>query len=524
MNTFKTYIPYFDQVIKNLQKGEIYLVKSNNSRLSYLFFMQIITSNLTYGSSVIYSMSDLPDTLVDDIKYLDFDPLSFIENQKLLIIQEPFNLDLILSNPANIEIVLSDFESYLDNYQPDFIFFSSILNFLTKNNLSHNKLIINRLLYFLKEKKITCFIDSSNLDKELFYLLEKFTYATFNFKYNLKNQTHQLNYKTHKTETSLDLIFNLDSYKTFSMPVNLQNQSTISDIQNVYYHEDCKIIVDILDKITNKKTAFYSFNDLQALFEKLNDDVNNIIILPTFSSQVNGAILAIKIRTSFKNVKILIVGSRNTPPNHKVRLTRFGIDKFISYPYNDDEIKAAILSLYPIKKKISDNYSLKLLLNNEILFKKEESQNIYFEAINRIFKEYAHEIIQNGDNLTFFKIILSDMNFYPYLQLLKQFTELVTVISNTISSNEIHLIAVFKNIKDSTKNLIINQTGSFLSNNNSSKYNNNNFLKTIFSPEEFKHHVNSFNEDSQKSISSICYPYEELNIDLIMNQVFEHVR
>lgn len=525
METFKTYITYFDQIIQSLYKEEIYLVRSNHIRISHLFYLHLMIAHLKQNSRVLYLTPSNPENIIEDCSFLDFDIKPYLENQQIIILEEPAELDLILSNLNNLETALEDLSSYIDTFKPDFIIINSILSFLSKNNFMNNKIIINRLISFLKEKKTICFIEYTNLDFDLQAYLEKLCYASFSFKYNYKAITHLLNYRIIKSNVNLEIIFSVDSMKYFSIP-QLYNtiNSTINEIEKVIIHNTLDKLKPELEKYLSRKTQIIHFDDPDEIISSLKDDNREMIFLPTYINNVNGIELAIKTRSTFKNPKIIVVGSRNTNPNQKVRIIRHGVNKFLAYPYDTEEIKKLLDDLYPIKEDLNNRYNIKLLFKDNIEMIHEINESIYFEAINRRFKDFAQEIILHGSSLTFFKLVLNDLNSYVYIQVLKQYQGLIAIFSNQISAQEIHLIAIFKNLKENSKNQITNQIENILGTTNTNKINNGNFLKTLFSPEEFKYHVNAYNEDSHKSINSIVYPYDNLNIDSLLSSVFEYVR
>jgi len=523
MKSFYTGIPFFDKVLSNLEINHTYGIRTNYTRLSLLFIVQSVIAHLKLKKKVIILCNSNPDSLIDEFLSFDFDIQSCIENQDLIILEQPPELDIILSSLNNIEMIFDDLQTYIKHFEPDFIYFESLKSFIPRNNVSSSKVIINRLISILKNYSCTHFIDFSNIDYDLQLYFEKQIFALFSFKFNYKGGIHYLTFRLTNSDTHHDIAFSIQSQQYFVLPqLDLKPNISINEIDTIFLQKEIKSLQEPLSKMVTKQTHFIVFDIIDQVIEKLYKN-NNILFLPINYNNVNGLKLAYQLKNKLDTTKIVIVISHNTNPNQKVRILRLGIDHFLEFPYTQNMLYALLTKLFPVIPYNEKKLMVSVLFNNDVQFNSDNNHIVYFDNVFRVLKEYIYKKIAEAGSIQFVKIKLHGFDSFTFIQILKQYQGLSCILSNQISENDLHLIAIFINIQEKTKLQLFNHLKDHLMNTSKEiQTDSDNALKNIFLNEQKSINFLKNISDNVNQLELINYPFDEVNFDHLIKKLFDN--
>ncbi|MDX9869985.1 MAG: hypothetical protein RBS92_04595, partial [Candidatus Cloacimonadales bacterium] len=451
-------IPFFDQVLNDLEKEEIYGVRANNTKMSVLFLIQVMKSQLEAKKRFMLVCDSKADIFSDEFNLHGFDVKPYIENNDLLIIEQPPELSSILSSLNNLDIVFEDLKVYIKDYMPDVIYFESLGSFLSKNNVSPSKIIINRFIGFIESLNITCFIDYSNIEYDLQLLFDKLVSTSLAFKQNNKANVHQMTYKNQKTGFIYNFVFSIEGNKHFVKPI-LQHGSTsisINDIDTVYINKESKQLEEILKRTLTKQAKYVVYDTLEKLTEIIKHN-NNLIFIPNTLDNKNGFEAAYKIKQEHPNIKVVLVIEDSICTNQKARFIRMGIDRLITLPFSNEKVQNLLLKLSPTSSQVKQKTNISVLYTKDIEFIVDNNSLTYFDNVYRLLKENLYDTIAKAGSVLFVKIKFLFSDTYRILEILKQSENLMCVFSNQISEKEVHLIAAYKNISEKAKQQIYAQ-------------------------------------------------------------------
>lgn len=524
MKTLNTGIEIFDQSITELPVEMIYSIRTNSNNLSYSFMLQLIINLLKHNERVLFLVNSYPKDLINDFNYFEYDVKVSIENQNLILLEQPKELDIILSNLHNLDAVFEDLTSYIQFFNVNFVFIESLKSYFPKNNNSESKIIINRLIKLFSSHNITCFFDSSNIEYDLEIFIEKQIYGLFTFKYNTNNVIHQLNYRICSTGNHIDMSFSIDSFRYFVKPkLKIKKIHLVSDIDIVFLHESLKYLNELIHNNLSKNTQIVYFNDVNDIKEKIVSASNFILFIHNSYSNNSGFKTAISLKHKIDLCKVILVIEKNMTPNHKVRMIRMGIDSIIEDNPDADKFNNIFVKLFPILIENENDYNMLLLYKNKINFIQDINQSIYFDVVNRTLRDYIFNNIHRLNSFQFIKIVIDDLDSFSFVQSLKQYHGLITVIQNQINEKEKQLIAVYEDMKEKTVLQLVHQVKLLINNNIKINNENNNILKSLFINEDNRRKVNDNLIEKDNKILTLNYPFNEVDFDLLMKKVFENV-
>lgn len=524
MKNLNTGIELFDQIVNDLPLYKIYSIRSNANNISYFFLIQMIINLLKHNEKVLFLTSAYPKDVINDFNYFEYNVKASIENQNLILVEQPKELDLILSNLHNLDSVFDDLSSYIQFFNVSFVFVDSLKSFFPKNNISSSKIIINRLIKLFENHEVTCFIDSSNIEYDLEIFIEKQIYGLFSFKYNSNNVIHQLNYRICSSGQHTNVSFSIDSFRYFVSPkLKIKKLHMINDIDTVFLHDNLLYLKEFIQNNLTKNTHIIPFSDVNDIREKMIVASNFILFLHDNYMNNTGLKTAVSLKQKIDLCKVVLIINNNMTPNHKVRMLRMGIDAILENIPNADDVNNLFLKLFPILVDNENEYNMMLLSKNKINFLQEINQSIYFDVVNRTIRDYIFDNIHKVNSFQFIKISIDDQDSFSFIQSLKQYQGLLAVIQNQINEKEKHLIAIFEDMKEKTVLQLIHQIKLLINNNIKINNDNTNILKSLFLNEESRRRNNDNIIEKSNKITSFNYPFNEVDFDLLMKKVFEHV-
>ncbi len=517
-------IPYFDQVLNDLNEEEIYGIRANNIKISILFLMQVMKSQLEAKKRVMLVCDSKAEIFLDEFTLHGFDVNPYIENNDLLIIEQPPELSSILSSLNNLDIVFEDLKVYIKDYMPDVIYFESLGSFLSKNNVSPSKIIINRFIGFIESLNITCFIDYSNIEYDLQLLFDKQISSSLAFKHNNKTNVHQMTYKNQKTGFAYNFAFSIEGNKHFVKPTLQQGTSiSVNDIDTVYISKDSKLLEEILKRTLTKQAKYVVYDTLEKLTEIIKHN-NILVFIPNTLDNRNGFEIAYKIKQEHPNIKVVLVIDDSICTNQKARFIRMGIDRLITLPFSNEKVQNLLLKLSPISSQVKQKSNISVLYTDDIDFIVDNNSLTYFDNVYRLLKENLYDIIAKAGSVLFVKIKFSFSDTNRISEILKQSKNLMCVFSNQISEKEVHLIAAYKNISEKAKQQIYAQIKIGTINlSHQMQSGSDSILKDLFMFDDHNSNLFKSNTGNIEQIEFINFPFDEVDFDIIINRLFEDV-
>lgn len=521
MKKFTTGIQYFDKNLNNLEERQIYLLKSNYSRLIHLFNLHLMFHFLADKQKVLMITSQNPDLLFQEAQFLGYDIQKYLETQFLIMLETPAEMELIISNPNNISLVYDDLTTYINEYKPDLVIFDSLKDFSSHFNQVNTKLIINRLFTYFKDIPSTVMVDYSNLDPECQSQCEKLSNGVFTFKYHFQNPVHSLNYHDFSNNFNHNMLFILESFKYFTYPhIQINTNVSIHDVDTVFHHPEVQDLNPILNKFLSKQTQYIQYENIDDIEKNVKNEQKTIVFIPSFSKSFNGLEFARKVRNKYINIKIILIDNQLTTPNQKVRSIRLGANRLLSYPYDEKILKEILLNLYPSTQVSDSNFKISIHYKNNIDLNTDINSNIYYEAVYRVMKEKAQKAIEEAHSLQFFKTPVNDIEKVNIISFYKQFKQLIALMEFKTKNDMTCLVAVFDNLSEKEIHKVM-QSVQISINSSNVHFRNNTaaIIKNLLADDNITNNLSMYDE-GQNKILYINYPFDNTDIDVVLKRIY----
>jgi hypothetical protein len=496
-NQYYSGIQLIDQYFGKFTNG-IHLVTGEDRSVLYDLMFNFIETGLANNEKVLIFIDSNFEYFIKHSKIKGFNFNKYFNDGNLLFLEFPSYIDHFTRNVNLIKTVFTDIKIYLNDFNPNRVFFFPINKLLPLDSSKQNLTNIRQFTELLDIDVFVQLFILRNNDK-LVNALSKFIKTKSEiFK---RIDTHIYEIKIFREKEKFPIL-KVPFYRSkYNEAENSDDNYSLENIRDIYLPSDIENSQQILSNIPTLKAQF----TLYSSFEELKDSVvkkNHALVFIIDSTENQSAIQVVReLRTNNPKLDFVMLISASVQINQILRMKRNGVNEVAYFPLRKKAVEQLLEKLYPKNKhqRIADkeyrvlNYSgsSPLISNRKHLTK---------NALIKYFTSISKEIIEKKGNLHFLKL-------YPHSSIYDEFAKSVTNMSNSFLIlkyfNENYLVVVIKDQNLNSIRVFKNQIYS-ISKSLKSKISENNRSSLL-------------NQSSNLlDINDINFPYDHFDIMYIL--------